>query len=200
VAGFQSASGVQCRQWRNPTTSVASAAATSSTGCRSDSGLRAPAPPVEIQSVNCFCHDDRPAVGTCIACHRAVCRDCAVEIEQAIACHDRCEREVRRIINLRAWSFRQQQFQVLYWRRWRAIFAALGVYLSLVGLVVGLVAYSERAFSFAILCASATALGAVMLFMYSQRSPFEQLRACGACGYNLTGNTSGRCPECGAVC
>ena len=23
---------------------------------------------------------------------------------------------------------------------------------------------------------------------------------CSTCGYNLTGNTSGRCPECGAAC
>lgn len=38
---------------------------------------------------------------------------------------------------------------------------------------------------------------AIALFVWSRRNPQGH---CRKCGYNLTGNTSGACPECGAAC
>ena len=32
---------------------------------------------------------------------------------------------------------------------------------------------------------------------YGKRKRWIRASRCGRCGYNLTGNTSGRCPECG---
>ncbi len=43
------------------------------------------------------------------------------------------------------------------------------------------------------------ALWATLLLRWSRR-PCIDLGCCQACGYNLTGNTSGICPECGTPC
>ncbi len=39
-------------------------------------------------------------------------------------------------------------------------------------------------------------MGALMLWRHDRRQPLGHC----ACGYDLQGNTSGRCPECGACC
>jgi hypothetical protein len=44
--------------------------------------------------MNCFYHQDRPAIGICKNCQRGLCSDCAVEVPDGLACKERCERQV----------------------------------------------------------------------------------------------------------
>jgi hypothetical protein len=44
------------------------------------------------------------------------------------------------------------------------------------------------------------ALAAVTTFLWYRDRRHIPLGHCPACGYDLTGNVSGRCPECGAAC
>lgn len=47
--------------------------------------------------MKCFVHDDQDAVGICKTCQKGVCRECAVDVGNGIACKGACEDEVRRI-------------------------------------------------------------------------------------------------------
>jgi sulfite exporter TauE/SafE len=42
----------------------------------------------------CYNHPDRPAVGTCKHCHRGLCKECAVLVDDSVACRDRHEQQV----------------------------------------------------------------------------------------------------------
>jgi hypothetical protein len=44
--------------------------------------------------MRCFYHDTSEAVAICKSCNRGVCRDCAVEFKNGVACKNRCEAEV----------------------------------------------------------------------------------------------------------
>jgi len=48
--------------------------------------------------MECFQHEGRPAVGSCRACFRGVCRGCAVDLGRGLACAGRCEAGVRALI------------------------------------------------------------------------------------------------------
>jgi hypothetical protein len=48
----------------------------------------------------CYYHPDKPAVGICKHCQRGLCSDCAVIVNDAIACKNRHEEEVRGLILL----------------------------------------------------------------------------------------------------
>ena len=50
--------------------------------------------------MRCYVHRDLEAVGTCKFCGRGVCPTCAVEVDKALACRDRCESEVSTILTL----------------------------------------------------------------------------------------------------
>jgi hypothetical protein len=43
----------------------------------------------------CFHHADRPAVGVCKNCGRGLCRSCAVDVGNGLACPGACEEEAR---------------------------------------------------------------------------------------------------------
>ena len=47
--------------------------------------------------MRCFYHNSVEAVGICKNCYRAVCRDCATECTNGIACKNRCEGEVEAV-------------------------------------------------------------------------------------------------------
>ena len=44
--------------------------------------------------MNCFNHRDRPAVGLCKSCGKALCGDCITELPNGVACKDSCEDRV----------------------------------------------------------------------------------------------------------
>jgi hypothetical protein len=50
--------------------------------------------------MRCFYHHDAEAVGVCKNCGRGVCADCASEVDNGIACRQRCEDEVRALNRL----------------------------------------------------------------------------------------------------
>ena len=47
--------------------------------------------------MHCFYHDPVEAVAICKNCNRGVCRECAVELVNGIACKNRCEAEVEAV-------------------------------------------------------------------------------------------------------
>ena len=50
--------------------------------------------------MKCFLHQERDAVGICKSCGKGICPDCAVDLGRGLACHGRCEVEVRSLIDL----------------------------------------------------------------------------------------------------
>jgi hypothetical protein len=155
---------------------------------------------VEVRAVNCFVHRDRPAVGLCLDCNRGVCAECAAEVDDALACRGRCEGRVKRLVEVRNWSTRQPLFQVRYLAHGRMTMSVLGALLFIIGLPAGALAYDDGNRALAFLCLSASGIGLLFAILYARSSPAERLRACLRCGYDLKGNTSGRCPECGTPC
>lgn len=43
--------------------------------------------------MECFKHQPAGAVGLCKNCYKAVCRECAIELENGLACSDECAKE-----------------------------------------------------------------------------------------------------------
>jgi len=59
--------------------------------------------------MECFTHRGAPAVGTCRACLRGVCRECAAELRLGLACRGRCEGDVRALAAALEQSMRTSQ-------------------------------------------------------------------------------------------
>jgi hypothetical protein len=47
--------------------------------------------------MNCFNHRDKPAIGLCKACAKALCEECVVELTNGLACKNSCEDRVNMI-------------------------------------------------------------------------------------------------------
>lgn len=43
--------------------------------------------------MKCYYHPEKDAVALCKSCHRALCRDCASEVPNGVACKGKCEEE-----------------------------------------------------------------------------------------------------------
>ncbi len=41
--------------------------------------------------MKCFYHPEKDAVGICFACSKGVCKQCAIETHNGLACNDTCE-------------------------------------------------------------------------------------------------------------
>jgi hypothetical protein len=50
--------------------------------------------------VRCFNHPDREAIGSCKACSKGLCSDCAVDMEHGLACRGKHERAVENLHNM----------------------------------------------------------------------------------------------------
>jgi hypothetical protein len=101
--------------------------------------------------MECFYHPAVAAAGICKNCHRGICRECAVELEDGIACPNRCEAQVGALS--RAWRHNALYFAVLggFLMSMGIVMAAdqadnyadyhyyspAGVGISVVGLIVG---------------------------------------------------------------
>jgi len=50
--------------------------------------------------MKCFNHQETDAVAICKNCNKALCKDCAAELENGIACKNQCEKAVEEINEL----------------------------------------------------------------------------------------------------
>jgi hypothetical protein len=50
--------------------------------------------------MKCYYHPDRDAVGSCKACSKGLCPECAVDVGRGLACREQCESYVRALIAL----------------------------------------------------------------------------------------------------
>jgi hypothetical protein len=149
--------------------------------------------------VKCFYHPDQDAVGLCMACLRGVCRACAADLQRGLACKDHCEQEVRRQLDMRDFSRAQPSVQKALLAKQHIGFLKVGlsgIVLGGVMITYGLIARGYE--SWLIVGGLIAASGATTLLHGARkRIRTDQFRLCARCGYNVTGNTSGKCPECG---
>src|SRR5437879_5317744 len=84
--------------------------------------------------MKCFYHSDRDAVGVCKSCQRALCHDCAAEVEKGIACKNRCEEDVRQLAQLIDQNARYQPASAFLLSRARRTRVAAALFYCAVGL------------------------------------------------------------------
>lgn len=56
--------------------------------------------------MKCFSHVSQDAVGICKSCQKGLCRECAVDLRDGLACRGRCEGQVHRFNQLIRTSMR----------------------------------------------------------------------------------------------
>jgi len=91
--------------------------------------------------MKCAGHPESDAIGICLACARGVCDQCAVDLGRALACKDRCEPEVRRLLDLRDFSFSQPSTQSAILGRTKRAYTRSGVFFVFLGGVFALWGY-----------------------------------------------------------
>ena len=87
--------------------------------------------------MECFTHASAPAVATCKTCARAICRDCARDLDFAVVCGDACAAEATDLqeMNRRAKQVygigsakRRLPLAPLMWAAFAILFGGFGVY------------------------------------------------------------------------
>ena len=86
--------------------------------------------------MECFYHAGAPAVGSCRACLKGLCRRCAVELEAGLACPERCEPLVRAVVASLQQTLRFQSVSTGLLRSARGLWLGLTVVALSVGLFV----------------------------------------------------------------
>lgn len=150
--------------------------------------------------MHCFEHSGEPAIGVCMVCGRGLCRECAVETGSLMACRAKCEILARRISDLREFQSSQPLLQERLISHARKTRMASGVFMTAVGVLLVILGLKFGQWAFAGPGAGIMLVyGVVTLVMeYRRSSRTSNFRLCRRCGYNLTGASSDRCPECGA--
>jgi hypothetical protein len=54
--------------------------------------------------MNCFYHPATVAIGFCKSCNKALCSECAVDLEKGLACKNHCEDDVKGLIRMTNYS------------------------------------------------------------------------------------------------
>ncbi len=154
--------------------------------------------------MTCYNHHDRQSVGICKACGRAVCPDCIVEVGESIACKGRCEDQIRLIDTMIRDNIRNMPYVNRVVQSSQSSKFVLPVLLLGSGLLCCVWAIYDYRQSGKIGLLFTTG---IILMIYglprlisaihvSRTQPYPAGH-CRRCGYNLRGNTSGQCPECG---
>jgi hypothetical protein len=106
---------------------------------------------------------------------------------------------VRRLLDLRDFWFSQPSHFVRKQRSDRKsniIGATLGIG---IGLALMVAWYISGQVTFGIIGAFPVIICLCSIVWGGKRTRLDQFRLCPTCGFNLTGNTTGKCPECGGL-
>ena len=154
--------------------------------------------------MKCIQHPGRDAVGICRMCGRGVCPDCARAKATGLTCSERCETRARESDAVFQHSVRVMPTAATTWRQTRnTVLWSAAFFLTIGGIFLwqGYQDYRDSgAVEFALVIGIAMALYGVLTLVRAIRtatpSPYPP-GCCRKCGYDLTGNVTGRCPECG---
>jgi hypothetical protein len=84
--------------------------------------------------MKCFRHGDVYAVGTCRACNKGLCHDCAADLGHALACKDECEEKAELLQSIVKNNFAGLEAQ----RRNRYFMPAFFGFIGIASLIFGL--------------------------------------------------------------
>src|SRR6516164_5258885 len=83
--------------------------------------------------MRCYNHRDRDAVGLCKSCGKGLCDACQTDLGQGLACKNRCEETVRRLIALVQHNVRAVP-TAMVWLRWsRWVWVGIGLFILMPG-------------------------------------------------------------------
>ena len=154
--------------------------------------------------MKCFEHREREAVGICKCCSKGLCEDCAADLGRGLACKGRCEAEVQALNNVTYNSTGLLPAANAVVRTTRRTHFFSSMFNTILGVVFGYFGYQEYVnlgevgFT-AIIGAVFIVYGFVSLLQMWRMfvAPKFPIGCCQKCGYDLTANKSGTCPECG---
>lgn len=154
--------------------------------------------------MRCFNHEDRDAVGICKSCSRGLCHECAVEVGTSLACKDRCADDVRVLNGLIESNIRNAPQSWSFLRASRRSYVLSGCFLVITGVLMVVGGYrlyavtSEVGFllPMGVVFAGYGIVSLVRAYKLPTVDRFPP-GCCVKCGYDLKGNVSGVCPECG---
>lgn len=118
-------------------------------------------------------------------------------MDRGLACRGRCEPEVRRLLDLRDFSFSQPNYFLRGMRRYQSRRLRSGIINVVLGITFAVLWYVYGYFAFGIVSVPVLLVGIWTLATAREAVPTDNFRLCPQCGYNMTGNTTGQCPECG---
>jgi hypothetical protein len=117
---------------------------------------------------------------------------------RGLACKGRCEHEVRRLLDLRDFNFSQpHHHEATVKQAIGGRIVAVVINLALSGVFFGTWYFYGRGIFLAVGFMNLAIAIFIAVFARRSRVRTDQFRLCAKCGYNVTGNTSGTCPECG---
>ncbi len=76
--------------------------------------------------MNCYNHPEYPAVGICKSCHKGLCKECAVDTGNGLACNTNCEEEVKAINELLTRGMKAYQKTGKAYKRMALIYGLMG--------------------------------------------------------------------------
>ncbi len=119
-------------------------------------------------------------------------------MDAGLACQDRCEPKVRRLLDVRDSSFSQPATLKKILGRSQSTYKRSGLLFLVMGaaLLIWGVYYVPNGVT-PVLGGIAVFYGLWQIYVSRPITETGQFRLSPKCGYNVTGNTTGECPECG---
>jgi hypothetical protein len=121
--------------------------------------------------MKCFYHHDRDALGTCKACGKGLCDDCLEDFGKGLACRDRCEEHVRRLIALIDHNLRVAPAARSTMRANRAVFLGLAVFVFIAGAFFTVLALTDSRIWFIAIIGGVLVAFSVFLFIKAWQMP-----------------------------
>src|SRR5207302_3023399 len=125
------------------------------------------------------------AVGLCASCWRGLCGECANTDGRMLACKGRCEQEVRRLADLRDFSFAtptKQQTLLTQAQRTRIVSGSFTLLIGAAICTFGILQPGMR--EIIVLGGLFGAMGIINLLLARSKARTDQFRLCPNCGYN----------------
>lgn len=109
--------------------------------------------------MKCYYHPEKDAVGICKNCNNGICKECASDVGNGLACKCSCEDEVRTINQITALSKTAFKKTGVAYKRMTAVFLFLGVFFITFGII------DEQLRLFMIIVGVIMLLGAALCFL-----------------------------------